>query len=171
VQSGVSGLVGGVLIGAGAGLAGVGNPWLVGLAGGALALGAAWGVLLSEHRAALWEVERIMGRDLDGDGRVGNPPPPSAVTRVEVSERDNGRRRIRYVDVPLSDGDLERLARAVLVRKARFSRRGLSDVLSQTQYADVYQAMSDGGLLVEIPGEGNELTAAGRAFLAQYKAV
>ncbi len=174
LQSAISGLVIGVVASVVAVVASVPRPVLIGVGAGSGVLAVTWGVLLGEHRRLLWEVERIIGADVDGDGVAGDPVTVESdlqpqVTRVEVDERHNGSRRIRYVDVPLSDRELERLARAVLERRERFSRRGLSDLLSQSQYSAVYSAMLDGGLLFDT-GNGNELTAAGRAFLRQYLA-
>jgi hypothetical protein len=140
---------------------------LIGAVGGAGFLGLAWAVLLGEHRRLLWEIERVSGADLDGDGAVGVPE--AKTTRVEVTERTNGHTRMRFVDVPLSDAELEAVARAVLVQRERFSRRGLSGVLTQSQYADVYDAMLNGGLLRDrSDGRGVELSPSGRAFLGQY---
>ena len=165
LQSTISGLVAGVVATVGATAAAWPRPALVGVGVGAGVLGVVWFALLRLNRGLLWEVERVTGKDLDGDGLVGDPAPRE--TRVEVVERGNGRTRMRFVDVPLSDHELERLARAVLVRRERFSRRGLSEVLSQSQYQDVYQRMIDGGLL-RPDGRGVELSPSGRAFLGQY---
>lgn len=149
------------------------KPLLValGLSGGAMAL--SWLVLLRAHRDLLWEIERITGADLDRDGAVGEPvrvdtEPEPRVTRVEVTERGRGNTtRVRFVDVPLSDRELERVAHSVLTAKQPFSRRGLSDILTQSQYADVYNAMLEGGLLRK-DGRGVQLSPSGRAFLGQY---
>jgi len=157
--------VAGVVASVGATAAAWDRPVLVGVGVGAGILGAVWFALLRLNRGLLWEVERVIGADIDGDGVTGDPVPRE--TRVEVVERGNGRTRMRFVDVPLSDRELERLARAVLVRRERFSRRGLSEVLSQSQYQDVYQRMIDGGLL-RPDGRGVELSPSGRAFLGQY---
>jgi len=172
LQSAISGAVAGVVATVASTAASWPRPALVGVGVGAGVLGAVWFALLRLNRGLLWEVERVIGADLDGDGSVGDPARVASdlkprVTRVEVDERHNGSRRIRYVDVPLSDHELERLARAVLERRERFSRRGLSEVLSQSQYSELYTAMLGGGLLAD-NGNGNELTAAGRAFLRQY---
>jgi len=167
LQSVMSGAVGAILAGAGAVLLDASKPWAVAALGGAGVLGLTWYVLLREHRGLLWEIERVTGADIDGDGAVGAPE--AKTTRVEVTERTNGHTRMRFVDVPLSDAELESVARAVLVQRERFSRRGLSGVLSQSQYADVYDAMLGGGLLRDrSDGRGVELSPSGRAFLGQY---
>jgi hypothetical protein len=174
LQALISGVAGGVCLGALAAIFHWDRPFVIGLASGTGVMGLTWFVLLREHRDLLWEVERITGTDLDRDGAVGEPvavdtEPEPRITRVEVTERKKG--RIRYVDVPLSDGELERMARAVLVAKESFSQRGLGNILSQDQYSETYQAMLDGGLLRykgKSARSGVELTGAGKAFLEQY---
>jgi hypothetical protein len=176
LQSLFSGVTGGILTGALAEIAGWPKPLLIGLAGGAGVLGLTWFILLREHRDLLWEIERVTGADIDRDGAVGEPHSVEAdieprSTRVEITERKPGHTRMRFVDVPLSDAELEAVARAVLVQREAFSQRGLGDILSQDQYRETYQALLDGGLL-RYKGKnaqaGVELTGAGRAFLEQY---
>jgi len=177
-QAAFSGVIGALLAGTGAGLLGQGwRSLLWSGIGGAVTLGASWFIILGEHRRALEEVERIVGRDLNGDGMVGSPSPgPRDPITVESVERDDKRRlrRIRYVTLPVgvTDGDLERLARAVLVDGAAFSRRGLADVVSGEKYGGISKAMLGGGLLGFVNGKneynGLVLTFSGRAFLRQY---
>jgi hypothetical protein len=176
LQAVITGVAVGLAGGTASAVFGWPKPWLIalGLVGGTTAL--TWLVLLRAHRDLLWEIERVIGTDLDRDGDVGKPDqravvgePEPRVTRVEITDRDN--KRIRYVDLPLSDGEIERVARAVLVAKGSFSQRGLSDILSQEQYSETYDSMLEGGLL-RYKGKsaraGVELTGAGRAFLEQY---
>jgi len=169
LQALITGIVAAVLSMAIAGALHVPRWPTVGLAVGVLAWGLAWAWLLRDHQALLWQVERTTGLDLDRDGDVGPPPKPRVVT-AEVIEHQP--RRIRYVDVPLSDEELKRLAHAVLGPGAEFSRRQLPDgLLSTEQYGAVVEAMTRGGLLVwrgRGPNAGVELTGAGRAFLRQW---
>jgi hypothetical protein len=136
---------------------------------GGLAL--AWLSLLQSHRALLWDVERIVGAD--SNGHVGPIEVLPDVTRVEITERRRNQTQVRYVDVPLSDSELRRLAQALLERDLTFSRRSLSEsnVVSTEQYAELTDAMLSGGLL-RLRGDGKRagvtLTGAGRAFLRQY---
>lgn len=175
LQSLFTGVTGGVAIGALAAIFHVPRPFPIGLAGGAGVLAVCWLVLLKEHRSLLWEVEKILNTDLDHDGRVGRSEPVAvdaelepATTRVEVTERKRGGNvSMRFVDVPASDSELTGIARAVLVRKENFSRRGLAGILSQGKYAETYEKMLDGGLL-RPDGRGAELSPSGRAFLGQY---
>jgi hypothetical protein len=173
LQALMSGAVGAILSGAGAVIADASKPVAFAALGGAGVLGLAWFTLLREHRGLLWEIERVTGADLDRDGAVGAPGTSQSTepreVRVEVTERSRNRARMRFVDVPLSDQELEAVARAVLVQRERFSRRGLSEVLSQSQYGELYDAMLGGGLLEDNPGgRGVQLSPSGRAFLGQY---
>jgi hypothetical protein len=174
LQALFSGVVGAVSFGAAAGLADWPRPWLVGAAGGAGVVTVTWFWLLRQHRALLWEIEELSGADLDGDGVVGEPEtrrvdvrPEPARTRVEVTERQPNNLRMRFGEIPLGRTDLEAVAKAIFVQREKFSRRGLSEILSQEEYSEFYRAMIECGLLADL-GNTNELTAAGRAFLRQY---
>jgi hypothetical protein len=176
LQSGISGIVSGILGGAGAGIAGLPHPVLIGLGAGACGLGLAWVVILREHRQALWEIEKIVGRDLDGDGVVGRLVPKPEPLKVEVTTRDErGRlRQMQWLDLPpsITDETLADLAEAVLLNGRDFSRRKLPDgLLSPDDYGAIKDAMLQGGLL-RYKGKGEqagvELTGAGRAFLRQF---
>ena len=174
VQSLASAAVAAIAGGAASAVTGLWRPWPVSGVFGVGALALSWLVLLREHRGLLWDVERITGADLDGDGHAGRPieVKPDTV-RVEVLERERGNTRVRYVDVPLSDPELERLAAGVLERGVNFSRRSLADaeILEAERYSDVKDAMM-GGDLLRYRGKGKhsglELSPAGRAFLRQY---
>jgi len=164
-QSGITGLVAFLASTAIAAKSGAGwDALLSGAAWGATMWGGTWLVLLVIHRKALYEVERITGTDLDNDGYIGEPPPKSTV-QVEIVEK--GGRFRRYVNTPLDDDEWTKVARAVLVAGASFSRRGLKDVVPEEDYPGVYKPLLSGGLLRE-NGNGVELTPAGRSFLRQY---
>jgi hypothetical protein len=165
----MSGAVGAILSGAGAVIADASKPVAFAALGGAGVLGLAWFTLLREHRGLLWEVERITGADIDGDGEAGPPQGGRDSVPIEVIERGSSGdlRRIRYGSIELPDDRLEQVARALFVERASFSRRGLSGVLTQSQYSGFYDSMIESGLLVHT-SNSNELTAAGRSFLRQY---
>lgn len=181
-QSVISGAVGALVVGCGSALIGAGwRSFLWAGVGGAGALGLAWVVILGEHRLALFELEKLIGRDLTGDGVTGRPAPVPQVqrepVRVEVIERNERGllRRVRFVDFPpnITDGDLHRLAVAVLQDGCEFSRRGLADAVSPDKYAAVFRPLLRGGLLRYANGRnvnnGFEITPSGRSFLRQYE--
>ena len=113
----------------------------------------------------------MTGADIDGDGQTGPPTPPPPTTRVELIDQHRG--AIRWVDVPLSDHELEELARALLERQVSLSRRQLSDdgAISEEAYGPVIETFLEAGL-ARMKGKtrnaGLELTSTGRAFLRQY---
>jgi hypothetical protein len=176
-QSAISGAIVGVIAGSGAALCGAGwhSLWW-GAGAGALGVGLAWLVILREHRAALWEVERIIGRDLDRDGHVGQPVPTKRQpVQVEVVERDHrGRlKRMQWLKLPptVTDDHLQAIAHAVLIDGQDFSRRKLQDAMSVEAYGLLADAMLKGGLLRykgKTQNAGVELTSSGRAFLRQF---
>jgi hypothetical protein len=174
IQAGLSALVASIAGGATSAVLDVWRPWPAAGVCGVGALAISWLVLLRDHRGLLWDIERVTGADLDGDGHVGQRIQVKPdVTRVEVTEHRRNQTRVRYCDVPLSDPELERLAAGVLQRGVSFSRRSLADaeILEAERYSDVKDAMMGGGLL-RYRGNGKhsglELSPAGRAFLRQY---
>jgi hypothetical protein len=173
VQSLVSALVASIAGGVLSIVTGFWRPWPSAALSGVATLALSWLVLLRDHRGLLWDVERIIGADLDRDGTIGPIEVKPDVTRVEITQHDRGSTRVRYIDVPLSDPELEQLATGILQRGITFSRRSLSDagLLEPERYSDVQDAMLTGDLL-RYRGRGKhsglELTPAGRAFLRQY---
>jgi len=139
--------------------------WAGRIAGTAGALSGALAVLafVRDHRRQLWRREQYLDRDLDGDGVIGQPEPETV--RIELITED-GRHR-RYLDLPVGDDKLKRLAVAVLYNRKPWSRRELAAVLSQGEYAKLSDALLDAGALRETP-TGRELTPSGRAILKHY---
>lgn len=121
-----------------------------------------WLVKLGLHERLLWLVEVATGRDFDGDGATGQPAPVAPV-RIELAQGP----RTRLVDLPATDAQLSAIATAVL-SGGTFSRRGLADIVNESEYKALVGAMLAGGLLASRGNGGNagvELTSAGRAVL------
>ncbi len=161
----------GVFVGCGTAFALGALPyWVPGFLVGA---GVRWLVSEVDARRQLWRVERVTGRDLDGDGLVGDPDsqaptqrPGVEVTVIEKPKRNHA--RLRYAHLSVDDSKLKGVARAVLDNGVNFSRPGLCDqagVLTQSEYNRLAQELEAGGLLVSLPGNRRELTAAGRSLL------
>jgi hypothetical protein len=170
LQSVVTGIVGAVIGGGTAAILDAPKPMLVSASIGGIALGIAWLVLLSQHRSLLWEIETVIGTDIDQDGEVGEPE-PETMTTVEIV--DARRNAINYVRLPLSDREIERLALALLVQRVPLSRRKLEDAnaIDPEKYSDTLDKLLDGGLARprgKSRNAGVELTGAGRAFFKQY---
>jgi len=175
LQSLITGCVTGICFGATAKLMEWGSPLVTGMTAGAGVLSIAWVVLLREQRSLLWEVERIIGADLDGDGDVGAPPTnterPPQLRQVEVTEHRGSNKSIRYIDLPdsVTDDDLAKIAQRVLRLGYSFTRRDLE--IEPDDYSILSDRMLEGGLLRRkgrTKQSGLELTGAGRAFLKQY---
>ena len=167
-QSVVTGVLGAILTAVIAAVAGASRPAVVGAVVGGVVLAGVWLLALSDRRRLLWEIERVSNLDLDRDGQTG-PPVRPPVTTVELVDRK--RKRIRYLDLPLDDQQLEELAREVLKPGGKFNRQSVARVMSNDVYQIVIERLLDGGLL-RTRGEGVttgvELTPSGRAWLRRY---
>ena len=142
---------------------GILGGWRLGIVVGGVMLATTWLLLLWDHRRAMWVVEYVTGHDLDRDGTVGEPDPQRV--RVELVENHRAGRRIRFLDLPITEAGLRDVAQAVVQDGAAFSRRGLSDVLSQNQYEQLARAMLAAGMLVDVGGNKRILSGSGRALL------
>lgn len=142
---------------------GILGGWRLGAVAGGVMFAISWLLLLWDHRRAMWMVEYITGQDLDRDGAVGKPQR----VRVELVEDHRGGGRLRFLDLPITEAKLREVAQAVLQGNASFSRRGLAEVLTQADYERLARAMIEAGLLVDLPGNKRELSAAGRMLLRQ----
>ena len=119
-------------------------------------------LFVAQHRALLWQIESMTGRDLDGDQVIGEP---ETVVRVELV--DKAAKQVRFVDLPVSDAKLADVARALNTGSA-FSRPALVDqrrALSQGEYHALAKAMLDAGLVRDLAGNKRELTPPGRALM------
>jgi hypothetical protein len=154
---------------------------LIGAGGGAATMGLTWLLLLRDHRAALWKIERIIGRDLTGDGVVGEPEPERQQEPIRVEVTEIGRharlRTMRFATLPesVTDEDMVAVAQTLVIEQCAFSRRGLSDVLTDDAYSDLVAAMLKGKLLKFRNGKndrsGYALTPSGWALMQEYVVV
>jgi hypothetical protein len=123
----------------------------------------AWFLMDADVRRTLWQIESWTGSDINQDGVVGKPQ----TVRVELTDRPA--RAMRMIDLPLPDDKLTLVARSVLHGGRQFSRRGMSGLLSEGEFAALSAAMLEGGLMcfrqADNPQSGYELTPSGRAVL------
>ena len=81
---------------------GYGGDLLTWWGGWALAISAVtWAILLGQHRRLLWAVERVTGRDLDGDGKAGKPTERLVIVNAsqaqqEAAEVERAKRRSAF---------------------------------------------------------------------------
>ena len=161
-QALITGLAGGLI-------GGILGGWAWAAVAAVAAFGLAWLVLLAQTRQGLSTVEWVTGQD-PAEDHIINPGAPARSVRVELAEQHGGGHVLRFLDLPVTEAKLGDVARAVLSDGASFSRDGLAKVLTQGEYRRLAAAMVKAGLLVDLPGNRRELSAAGRALLRQIKA-
>jgi hypothetical protein len=131
-----------------------------------LTSGISWFLLFFKDRKLLWSAEEALGIDLNRDGGVGEPE----IVRGEITDKDR-RQRIN-VEFPFPNDRLRAVAQAILRGGAAFSRRGLSNVISESQFHTLQQEFLKRGLCYwknpESEQQGVDLSPGGRAFLRMY---
>ncbi|MFQ5594267.1 MAG: hypothetical protein ACE5HA_08975 [Anaerolineae bacterium] len=105
-------------------------------------------------------LERILGRDLDNSGEVGDVP----ALRLEIANKEG--RTMHFLDLDL---DRARLAQfAALARANRLSERDVSAVLNRKQWGELRQRLIHGGYVKwrnpDEPRGGLVVTPAGEAL-------
>jgi len=131
-----------------------------------LTSGISWFLLFFKDRKLLWRAEEALGLDLNRDGKVGEPE----MVRGEITDKD--KRQITRVEFPFPNDRLRAVAGAVLRDGATFSRRGLSDVITENQFRTLQQEFLKRGLCywknAESEQQGVDLSPGGRAFLRMH---
>jgi len=142
------------------------DPFIAAGAGFAVIATGVWGVLTFLDRKGLASLERPLGIDLNRDGRIGEPE----WVRGEVTDED--KRQITRVEFPFPNDRLRAVAQAILRGGAAFSRRGLSNVISESQFHTLQKEFLKRGLCYwknpESEQQGVDLSPGGRAFLRMY---
>lgn len=143
-------------------------PVLTALIAGLLGFAASGLLLVWDNRRIVWHAEGLMRVDLDRDGVVGRPlmQTERKVVTLELKEG----KRLRYIDLPLTEDEIAQMARAVQ-RSGVFSRRSMPEGLMTTEvYQVVVERLLSAGLLRlrgAGPSAGVELTGSGRAWLKE----
>ena len=133
---------------------------VAGLGGAATLTGTVTWFVLSTRQALTAQLETWTGRDLDGDGRIGEPP----TVKAELHGPTKGKQQ--FFELPLPPSKVKALAAAVLHNGKAFSRPALRGVLSQGEYHKTARYFVRRGLARRVPGRNlRELTPAGRAIL------
>lgn len=159
------------LIGASAGalLASAGgNDALTASTIGAVLAGAVAYVLITKRQLqSLWAVEEY-GEE-ETEERPLLPPPPPQQVQIEVTELRNGRAAsMKFLELPISDKQLARLAMHLVSNNGKFSRDALGSIITKSEYPEVKRIMLNAGLLREVDRKGTaELTASGKALLSK----
>jgi hypothetical protein len=125
----------------------------------------AWLQLLGAHRKLLWVVETV------SDLVEGDPASAPASVTMEVKHEEAGRiGRMQFVDLPVGvtqDQLIDWSAAVVdgVKTPARSNWVGSGKPFSRDNYDLFTKAMVEAGILVTIPGKGNQLTVGGRHAL------
>jgi hypothetical protein len=144
-------------------------PVLTALIAGLLGFAVSGLLLVWDNRRLVWHAEGLMRVDLDRDGVVGRPlmQTERKVVTLELKEG----KRLRYIDLPLTEDEIAQMARAVK-RSGVFSRRAMPEGLMTTEtYQDVKDRLLAAGLLRERgagPSAGVELTKSGEWWIGRY---
>jgi hypothetical protein len=167
LQSATTALVGGVAAGLlSQSLAGAG-------VGAGLTFGASWLALLRAHRAGLWAVERVTGRDLDGDGRIGRPGEPAqpSTVKIEIKEDRRNGQSLAWLDLPVDEKRLRQFAQRVTAGGALSESEwtGSGGPFSRDEFRGLRDALIERGLArwrnPQEPRQGWELTRKGKVVL------
>ena len=130
-------------------------PWVAIPTAWVITFALAWWVLLLNTRGLLKTVERVIGKDLDGDGQIG--------FTVEITDLTEGKKRMSFAHFPARQAEVERFATAAI--------NGWLTVnsphrLSRRKFTQLRDVSLDRGLLAwrcaEARQQGVELTAVGR---------
>ena len=105
-------------------------------------------------------LERILGRDLDNSGDVGDVP----ALRLEIANQ--GERTMHFLDLDLDKARLAQFAH--LARAGRLGERDVSAVLNRKQWGELRQRLIGGGYVKwrnpDEPRSGLVVTPAGEAL-------
>jgi hypothetical protein len=173
-QSAVWGIIGGVLS-IGLPVFVNGWPWWTPLPAFVLSTSLAWWLISADHLRALWIVEKIINRDLDGDGQAGKPPPKPPVS-MEVTHKTEAGAFVKMFRFDLHESITEALfqrwgrevlknndlTQALWVNRRRFIREAYTDMLDKLESAGLVQRA---GSAKNAP---YELTRAGRNTIRRY---
>lgn len=129
-----------------------------------------WIRLMSNRNRLLWKIERITGKDFDGDGYVGEPD----TLRIEVSTtNEHGFRSLEFLDVPGDARRFRQFACAVLNGKpvSQSGWTGNGGLYTRREFIALRDELLKRGWLVwrnpHAPAQGVTLTAKGRRALEE----
>jgi len=126
---------------------------------------------IRERRELLWKREEREGRDLDGDGAVGQPERQTLT--VELVTRHAGGQRIQVIDLGIEAEKATALAKGIIAGRS-FSEvewTGSGGSFSKKEFRTLRGELLERGLLEwrngAAPAQGVVLTAPGRAVFGR----
>jgi hypothetical protein len=150
-------------------LVAVGLDWQQVLTGGLAVFGVVftgqWLYLMTDTRRMLWQVERLINRDLDGDGETGKP---GKTLNINVSSTENKNMHMDRLHLEgINPDDFVTFAQAVLNGQSMAVNRwtGSAWVWSRSQYDMIMSELERATLVRFVNGQqsqGRELTSKGK---------
>jgi hypothetical protein len=153
-------------------------PWWTPFPAFVLSTSVAWWIISSDHHRALWIVEKMTGRDIDGDGHTGAPKPESAppVISLEMTARTEAGTFVKMfrfdLDKSITEALFQQWGREALknadltqarwVKRNKFTREAYTDLLDKLEQADLVQRV---GSAKNAP---YELTREGKQTISRY---
>ena len=133
-----------------------------------------WWWLLLDHRSLLRVTERVIGRDVDGDGFVGAPSPaPVQETAIAYTEPTPGGLHMERDTLKISQAELAFIGRQVIINGQPFSK-AIADGqnITENRFREVQAIMREKGFAryknPTAPKQGTELTRKGIATVRWY---
>lgn len=142
----------------------LGWPWFAPVASGLVTASVVWFGALADSRSMLRRVERVVNRDLDGDGDIG-PQTVQHEYTVKEQRADGSTSWQVLVGLPLEPESLREFARGVLA--GRTSTHSWAGVLERKEFEQIRDRLISGGFARwagRNRNQGWELTHKGRAW-------
>jgi len=145
------------------------GPFWTPLVIGGAAAGLSWLVLLSDHRHLLRRFERVVNRDLDGDGYTGEPQTVQHEYTVKEERSDGSQSWQIMVTLGIEPERLRKFAQAVLGGESTGTNRwttGNGKLFERGEYERLRDDLIARGFAKYATGKnhGWSLTAKGRAW-------
>lgn len=152
------------------------DPALIGPVAGLLVTGAVWARLLTDSRRLLRRIETWSRRDLDGDGKIGDPGRQETV-RLEMHTHTGSGHKTIFSEVPVSKAKLKTWAQGVTGGRslALGSWTGSKGPFSRSEYDALMDAMDKARVVAwnnpDEPRSGRTLTKLGKQALKAWLAL
>lgn len=154
-----------------------GWPWwyagLTALGVWLLVTSSTWLRLLSDSRELLWKLETWSNRDLDGDGKTGEPESrePTETVRLEVQQTGNGSNSAFFHDLPTEPALFTTWAQAAINGQSLAVGHwtGNGRPFSRSDYEALLEFLHGAGVVTwqnkDAPAQGRRVTRPGKAAL------
>jgi hypothetical protein len=154
-----------------------GLPWPIPFVAFSVILSISWWWLLLDHRSLLRVTERVIGRDIDGDGFVGPHPGSPAIepqeANITYTEPTPGGLHMERDTLKISPAELAFIGRQVILEGCPFSKAIVDgETITENRFRDIQAILREKGYAryknPTAPKQGAELTKKGKATLRWY---